>query len=159
MGRLEAIWIKRSMRGPMDPVERATLTAGRGIVGNADQGGRARQVTIIEQEVWTALVAEVGQPVDPSGRRANLLVSGIPLEGSRGRTIRVGDSRIRIQGETRPCERMDDAAPGLRQAMQGPWRGGAFGEVLDDGEIRLGDPVRWEDSRGLETGPGPHVGV
>ena len=48
-GKLEAIWIKRMKRGPMDPVEAADLVAGSGIAGNANQGGR-RQVTILERE-------------------------------------------------------------------------------------------------------------
>jgi MOSC domain-containing protein YiiM len=39
---------------------------------------------------------------------------------------------------------MEDAAPGLQQAMTVPWGGGAFGEVLDDGEIAVGDPVTLE---------------
>jgi hypothetical protein len=47
--RLERIWIKRMKLGPMDPAERATLVAGRGIVGNANQGGK-RQVTIVSRE-------------------------------------------------------------------------------------------------------------
>ena len=49
MGELKAIWIKRAKRGPMDARERARLIAGRGIEGNANQGGR-RQVTLIDLE-------------------------------------------------------------------------------------------------------------
>ena len=87
---------------------------------------------------------ELGVSLDPSARRANLMVSGVDLEASRGRTLRIGGVRIRIRGETRPCERMDEAHDGLRAAMDGQWRGGAFGEVLDDGIVTLGDPVAWE---------------
>jgi hypothetical protein len=32
---------------------------------------------------------------------------------------------------------------GLKDAMYGDWRGGAFGEALDDGEIRCEDDVIW----------------
>jgi MOSC domain-containing protein YiiM len=38
---------------------------------------------------------------------------------------------------------MDEAFPGLRRALQADWGGGVFAEVLDDGEIRVGDPVEW----------------
>jgi MOSC domain-containing protein YiiM len=90
--------------------------------------------------------------VDPSARRANLLISGLSLANSRGRTIRVGACELRINGETRPCERMDEAQPGLRAALGVPWRGGAFAEVLNDAEIELGAPVEWSDG-------GPEVSV
>lgn len=146
-GRLEAIWIKRATRGPMDPATDATLIADRGIEGNADQGGR-RQVTVIEREAWNAMMDRLGADVDPAARRANLMVSGIPLADARGKLLSIGNCRIRIMGETRPCERMDEAFPGLRRVMADPWRGGAFGTVLDDGIIRVGDPVR------LDWGPG-----
>jgi MOSC domain-containing protein YiiM len=142
-GRLEGIWIKRAKRGLMDPADHATLVADRGILGNADQGGR-RQVTIIEREAWDAMMAGLGADVDPSARRANLMVTGVPLAHSRGKILHVGGCRIHLQGETRPCEQMDEALPGLRRAMADPWRGGAFGVVLDDGEIRVGDPVDLE---------------
>ena len=141
-GELRAIWIKRAHRGPMDPVQAADLVAGRGLVGNADQG-RRRQVTLIEQEVWERLMSELGGDVPPAARRANLMLHGIRLQGMRGHILRVGDVRLRIYGETKPCERMDEALPGLRRAMYDDWGGGAFAEVLDDGTIRQGDVVEW----------------
>ncbi len=141
-GRLEAIWLKRMRRGPMDAVERARLTVHQGLVGNTDQGGR-RQVTLLEQEMWHALMAQVGATLPPSIRRANLLLSGIRLVKSRQRILCIRTCRIRILGETKPCERMEEACPGLQKAMYGDWAGGAFGQVLDDGEIGVGDVVQW----------------
>jgi hypothetical protein len=110
-GRLEAIWLKRMRRGPMDAVERAVLKAHHGLVENTDQGGR-RQVTLLEQEVWQALMAQLGATLPPSTRRANVLLSGIPLVRSRQRILGIGACRIRILGETKPYERMEKACPG-----------------------------------------------
>ncbi len=141
-GKLEAIWIKRAKQGPMDPKLKATLRAGQGLVANANQGGK-RQVTIIEREVWAERTALAGATLDPSTRRANLMVSGIALANSRKQILQIGTVRIRIYGETKPCELMDTAHNGLRAAMYENWGGGAYGEVLDDGEIAIGDPVRW----------------
>lgn len=143
-GRLEAIWIKRAHRGPMDPMSEATLIAGRGLVGNADQG-RRRQVTLIEREVWDGLMRELDAVLPPTARRANLMLSGCSLENTRGRVLRVADSRLRILGETRPCERMDEAFLGLREAMKPGWGGGAFAEVLEGGLIAVGQRVEWEN--------------
>jgi MOSC domain-containing protein YiiM len=140
MSRLEQIWIKRMHRGPMDPAERARVVAGRGLVGNANQGGK-RQVTIVSSKHWEDVTAPLGETPDPRLRRANLLVSDIDFADSRGKILKIGGVRVRIFGETRPCEQMEAAVPGLKQAMSVPWGGGAHGEVLDDGEIAVGDPV------------------
>jgi MOSC domain-containing protein YiiM len=141
-GRLEAIWIKRAHWGPMDSAETARLVSGKGLVGNVDRS-RRRQVTVMERERWQELMQELGASISPSVRRANLLLSGIRLADSRNRVLRVGPCRLLIGGETRPCERMDEAFLGLRRAMEADWGGGAFAEVLDDGEIRVGDGVAW----------------
>lgn len=142
MGRLEQIWIKRGKGAPMDPASHSDVRAGRGIAGNTNQGGK-RQVTLVAAELWNDITAPLMSP-DPIVRRANLLVSGIDLRDSRGKTLKVGGVRIRIHGETRPCEQMEEAVPGLRSAMSVPWGGGAFGEVLDDGTLNVGDNVEWE---------------
>jgi len=142
-GRLEAIWLKRAHRGPMDPATSATLVPGHGVRGSGGRSSR-RQVTIIEREVWEAVVRAVGVPVPPSARRANLMVSGISLADTRGRVLVIGGVRLRINGETKPCERMEEAAPGLRDAMYDDWGGGAFAAVLDEGPVAVGDAVLWE---------------
>jgi MOSC domain-containing protein YiiM len=143
-GRLEAIWLKRFKAGPMDPAGEAVLVADRGIVGNADQGG-SRQVTVIERERWQVMMDELGADLDPAARRANLMISGISLTDCRGRVLRIGATSIWLLGETRPCEQMDAALPGLRRSMGHPWRGGAYGTVVDGGEIRVGDAVTLYD--------------
>ncbi len=144
-GRLEAIWIKRAHGGVMDAKDRATLAAEKGLVGNADWGGW-RQVTLIEKERWEAVTAALGATLDPSTRRANLLVSGIKLVRSHGKTLSIGGSRLKIVNETAPCNLMDEMHPGLKDALRPEWGGGAFGYVLDDGEIAVGDEVAWVDS-------------
>lgn len=126
--------------GPMDPAHHARVLAGKGIVGNANQGG-TRQVTIVSNRHWAEVTSVVGDAPDPRLRRANLLVSDVDFSGARGKVLKIGNVRVRIHGETRPCERMEEAVSGLKAAMSVPWGGGAFGEVLDDGEIAVGDPV------------------
>jgi MOSC domain-containing protein YiiM len=141
MPQLERIWIKRAKLGPMDPVDSARTVAGAGLVGNANQRGR-RQVTLLSQDHWNEITRHLSSP-DPILRRANLLLSDIDFRGSRGKTLQLGGIRVRILGETRPCERMDEAVPGLRLALSAPWGGGAFGEVLDDGVVKVGDRAEW----------------
>jgi MOSC domain-containing protein YiiM len=142
-GRLATIWIKHQHRAPLDEVDTAILIEDEGLDGNVDRGGR-RQVTLIECEVWDTLREELGPELRPTARRANLLVSGIPLAHTTGRVLIVGTCRIRIEGETRPCGRMDEEFPGLQEALKPDWRAGAFGVVLTGGSIATGDPVAWE---------------
>jgi len=142
-GRIEGIWSKRSHRGPMDPVAEATLVAGQGLEGSVGRSTR-RQVTVLSREAWDLATSKVGRVVDPARRRANIMVSGIELAHARGRVLRVGTARLTIGGELTPCERMDEAAQGLRKALLPEWRGGVFAQVTEGGVVRIGDRVEWE---------------
>ncbi len=126
----------------MDEALEARLVAGRGLEKNANQGGK-RQVTLIEQEVWDQLAEQLGSNLDPSMRRANLLVAGVRLRDFRQRVLQIGDCRLRMWGEVKPCRRMEEAYPGLQGALYPDWKGGAYGEVLEGGMIRVGDSVEW----------------
>jgi len=141
-GKLAAIWLKRARREPMDAQQNAKLIANEGLAGNANQGGK-RQVTIIDQAVFERLREELSDKILPEMRRANLMVSGVALANSRGKILQIGDCRIEIYGETLPCRRMDEAYSGLRNALEPNWNGGAYGVVLNHGEISVGDSVQW----------------
>lgn len=143
MGEIVAIWIKRAHRGPMDAVAEAELIAGRGVRNNADQGGW-RQVTVIEESAWRDAMEDLGARVDPSARRANLMIRGIDLQDSRGKKLVIGDSVINIRGHNPPCALMDHAQPGLQKALKPNWRAGVFGEIVRGGTIRVGDEVSIE---------------
>lgn len=142
-GRLEKLWIKRAHRGPMDSVREAKLVPGQGVEGSVGRS-RRRQVTILAQEAWESATGALGRDPGPASRRANIMISGIELAHTRGRVLLVGSCRIAIGGELTPCERMDEAAPGLREALRTDWRGGVFGEVLAGGTVAIGDGVMWE---------------
>lgn len=43
---------------------------------------------------------------------------------------------------------MEEALPGLRQAMYPEWRGGAFGRALRGGTIKIGDTVTLMNANG-----------
>lgn len=136
-GKIEAIWIKRGKRAPMDEVKVAQMVAGKGLVGNANQGGR-RQVTIIDADVWEKVTAKLGVTIPPSARRANIMVRGLDLAHTRKQILLLGECQVKIFMETKPCERMDEVFPGLKAALYENWGGGASAQVITGGRITVG---------------------
>ncbi len=143
MGRIEALWVKLASRGPLKARDRLVLKAAHGIEGDANAGG-PRPVTLLDRQRWTAAETALGRSVDPTVRRANVMVDGLPLAESRGKVLRIGTVRLRIGGETTPCRLLDDTEPGLSEALRPDWGGGAWAEVLEEGEIAVGDAAEWE---------------
>ncbi|MBS4062170.1 MAG: MOSC domain-containing protein, partial [Bacteroidetes bacterium] len=100
-----------------------------------------RQVTVLSEEAFNEACAELGAALPWTIRRANLLISGINLENSKGKSLEIGDVVLEITGETDPCYRMDEQFEGLKDALQPNWRGGVTCRVVSEGNINLGDEV------------------
>lgn len=77
----------------MDSVTQAEMVAGKGLVGNANQGGR-RQISIIDAAVWERVMAELGAKIPPQARRANLMVRGLELANTRKRVLLLNNLAI-----------------------------------------------------------------
>jgi MOSC domain-containing protein YiiM len=121
-------------RGALD------LLAGKGVGGDHKLGGR-RHVTIVFEDDWAEALADLGRPVPPSARRANVLVDGGGGGEYVGRRIRLGTAEIEVKGLVAPCDRMDEAAAGLQAALRPGARGGIWGLVLESGRVGEGDAL------------------
>ena len=130
---------------------RAEVTATGGVAGDLRGRPGRRQVTVLSMEAWQAACADLGRELPWTTRRANLLVTGVDLAAvnhgpPEGRVLRIGPVELEVTGETAPCERMDEACPGLRAALSGAGRGGVTCRVLRGGEISPGAAVRLGDT-------------
>jgi len=127
-----------------------TLLAVEAVVGaglTGDQRRRpTRQVTVLALEDWQRALDEIGADLPPCARRANVVVSGIDLPATVGQRLRLGEVELQIHGETKPCDQMDAAEQGLREALVPSLRGGVHGSIEIGGALRVGDEVRLSES-------------
>jgi MOSC domain-containing protein YiiM len=150
-GRVEAIAIAPEAEAGMRRVETATALAGHGLEGDryaagegtfSRRGGSGRDLTLIEAEAVASLAGE-GAGIDPVDARRNLVVSGIDLDALIGRRFRVGDVLCRGARRCEPCVHLQRLTrPGVLRGLV--HRGGLRADVLEGGEIRIGDEVRAE---------------
>jgi len=142
-GGLEAIATKAAKRAPMDPADRANVSIATGVEGDFRGKQKARQVTVLFAEDWTAAVAGLDPAAPWTLRRATLLVAGVRNPRRAGDVLAIGDVRLVVTGETQPCFRMDEQLPGLWDALRPGWRGGVTACVIAGGKISVGDKARW----------------
>ena len=150
-GRLIGMARRAAKRAPMETLERGRIGVECGLEGDfrgVRRPGKLpnRQVTILAREGWEAACAELGRRLPWTTRRANLLVEGIRLPRCVGDVLAIGDVRLEITVEVEPCERMEEAAPGLQVAMRPDWRGGVGCRVLAGGYVAIGDEIWIEET-------------
>ena len=136
------ICYREGKRKPMLEIKQAMLTAEKGVGDDFRGKPGQRQVTVISLQQWQQACTELGAQLPWTTRRANIAVTGLSFSADCvGKTLRIGDCVLRINGETDPCERMDEACEGLRKALEPEWRGGVLCSVIEAGEVACGDQV------------------
>ena len=140
-GRVCGLARRAATRAPMELIEEASITVEAGMAGDARGRLKGRQVTVLCQESWDAACRDLGREVPWTTRRANILIDGLDLANSTGKTLAIGEATFAITGETDPCQRMDEQANGLTAALARDWRGGVTCRVIEAGAVRVGDGV------------------
>jgi hypothetical protein len=151
VGTVEGLAVASAAEAPMRLLEVAQARAGHGLDGDryaegagtfSSRGGRrpGYDLTLIAAEVLDELAA-AGQELDFPGTRRNVLTRGIDVNALVGRRFRIGDVECEGLRLCEPCVHLDRlSGPGILRPLI--HRGGLRADVLTDGEIRLGAPVR-----------------
>lgn len=137
--------MQRKAKRGADP-ERLTevpVTVELGIDGDARGKLRDAQVSIVSKSAWEAAMTDLNPTRDVpwNVRRANIFVDGMDFNETTGARITIGDVELEVMSETDPCEIMNKAYPGLKDALTPNWRGGCRCKVLKGGTLRVGDTI------------------
>jgi MOSC domain-containing protein YiiM len=149
-GRVVAIFVAPGAGAPMEARDTVDAVASIGLTGDRYALGTGkysatnrgpRDVTLIEREAVDAVRDETGIAVTEADTRRNVVTEGVPLNHLVGRTFRVGGVTLRGLRLSEPCAYLEQLTrlDGLNRAFM--HRGGLRAEVVDGGELRVGDPV------------------
>ena len=141
MAKLVDIAIKHKKRAPMKTLDCALISKDKGVENDFRGKPSKRQVTVMSLKAWQEVNSILNADLPWTTRRANLLVDELELENSVGKTITIGEVELLITQETDPCERMQQAAAGLFDALKPQWRGGVCCRVIREGLVKRGDDV------------------
>lgn len=114
------------------PVERISLVAGLGVVGDAHAGTlvqhrsrvrrdpnqlNLRQVHLIHAELF-AEAADAGHRIGPGDLGENVTTGGVPLlDLPTGTRLHLGDAVVRLTGLRNPCRQIDEYQHGLLKVV------------------------------------------
>lgn len=143
-GSVEQIWLAAGTDQPGQLLDTARVIPGLGLEGDRYMAGRGTfpsgrpgaALTLIEAEVCESF----DPPLKPDEHRRNLVTRGVRLNGLVGVDFLVGAIRCRGIRLCEPCATMQRYAerPILRPLVH---RGGLRADILNTGEIRVGDQV------------------
>jgi MOSC domain-containing protein YiiM len=149
MSRVVDLFVAESGSEPMESVERVEAVADRGLRGDryfADTGFYSPfdvcQVTLIAAEAIAEIDAAFGIDLSAGEHRRNVVTEGVDVHDLLDHRFRVGDAVLEGTRPRPPCAHVEETVGenGVASAL-GEGRGGICADVIETGEIRVGDPV------------------
>lgn len=144
-GTVESICIAPAAGAKTEILKSVRAIPGQGLSGDRHVSGTGTFPSGLPGSALTLIQAEVCEsfepPLRPDEHRRNVVTRGIELNGLVGREFTIGEVRCRGTRLCEPCKVVQGyaARPVLRQLVH---RGGLRADILEGGEIRVGDRVR-----------------
>jgi MOSC domain-containing protein YiiM len=148
-GKVISINIAAEAEAPMQSVSEARAVPGRGLEGDRyfDHQGTFskplpdRELTLIEAEAIEAMSCELGVDYGLGDSRRNVVTRGVPLNHLIDKEFWIGEVRARGLRLCEPCSHLqklshEKVLPGLVH------RGGLRAQILTEGTIRVGEPIK-----------------
>ncbi len=139
----------------MISIEEAHTIPGRGIEGDryyfgtghfSKMGKKSYEITLIETEALEALKRDYGYDLSMRDSRRNIATVGVPLNHLVWKEFYVGEVKLLGRRLCEPCFHLAKLTDSL--ALHGLiHRGGLRAQILTEGIIRLGDPIRISESQ------------
>jgi MOSC domain-containing protein YiiM len=148
-GTIESIHIAATAQGPMQAVAKVAAIPGVGLEGDRyalRQGTFFKpepdfELTLIEAEAIEALRNDYMIELEAGESRRNTVTRGVPLNHLVGKEFLVGEVRLRGIRLCEPCEHLQRLTG--KQVIKGlRHRGGLRAQILSQGAMRVGEPVR-----------------
>jgi MOSC domain-containing protein YiiM len=148
-GVVEAIYLAESAGAELVPVTQVRALVGQGLEGDryargagsfSRWPGTGRAVTLIESEVIAEVADRHGLDLAGGRSRRNVVTRGVRLNALVGKRFRIGTVLFRADRLAEPCGYLEKrVGQGLQMVLKG--RGGLRADVVEEGEIRVGDAV------------------
>ena len=147
-GSVVSISIAPTESEPMRLVDEVRAVAGRGLEGDRyckpdgevweDPG---KEITLIGVEAIDAMSTESGIDLEYKDARRNIITRDVPLNDLIDKEFAVGDVRVKGIRLNEPCQHLAGLTD--QKVLKGlVHRGGLRAQILNDGQIRVGDTVR-----------------
>lgn len=153
-GTVVSIHIAREAAAPTVAVPEARAVPGKGLEGDryfsrlgtySKNPSPGRDITLIEIETIEALKRDYSVKLGLGDSRRNIVTRGVALNHLVGKVFKVGAVLLRGVRLCEPCFHLESLTQkGVREGLV--HRGGLRADILNDGMIRVGDPITPADS-------------
>jgi len=164
-GQVRSIHIAKTAEAPMRSVQRVRAVPGKGLEGDryfraegtySDRPGLAREITLIESEAIDALARDNKIAIRAGDARRNVVTRGVPLNHLVGQDFLIGRVRLRGIRLCEPCSHLEGLT--RRGVLAGLiHRGGLRAQILNAGEIHVGDRIALAAASGTRKPRPPAV--